>query len=184
MRKYVGLLCAAALTVPATLMITASPAAAANAVTCTKAAGTGTFTPPLPKIGSTTKEKSKLTSTGTVSGCTGSGVKSGKTKFTQTSTPEPGNCQTLVEVKSTDKPTKGTLVITWNNAKKSTAAGFTIKQTDATHANTTGKITAGYLKGKVISGKIVFKPESGGCTTKNLSKVTYTNTPKTKFIIK
>jgi hypothetical protein len=182
MRKYFGLLCAAALTVPTAVIATASPAAAAPVVTCTKAAGTATFTPPLPKLGSTKKVKSKLTAKGTVSGCTG-GLK-GTTTFTQTGTPEPGNCQTLAEVKPTDKPTVGKFVIKWSNGKTSTVAKFTIKQTKAvTDATTTGKITAGAYVGKVVKGTVTYKIPTGGCSTKDLAKVTYTNKKNTKFTV-
>jgi len=175
MRKYVGLLCAAALTVPAALMITASPAAAAPVTSCGVAKGTATFNPPLPKLGSTTKVKTQLKSKGTVSGCTGGGVKSGTTTFTGIRSKTGSNCSTLVAPKASDAPTKGTIVIKWNTGKSSTASGFSIKQTDATHATTTGKITTGLFKGKVIKGIVEFKPETGGCTTKALAKVTYVN---------
>jgi hypothetical protein len=169
-------------------VITAQPAAAATVTQCAKAAGKATFTPPLPKLGSTKKVKSKLTATGTVSSCVGGAVTRGTTKFTQTSTSTGANCSTLVQPKASDPPVKGTLVITWFKgnaaAGKSTASGFAIKQTDATHANTTGKITAGKFKGKAIVGKVVFEAESGGCTQKDLAHVTYKNTPNTKFVIK
>jgi len=149
-------LCAAALLLPVGV-ITASPAAAAAGTVCSKASGTGVFTPAVPK-GAVTKKASKLTATGKVSGCTGS-VKSGTTKFVQTSKPVPGNCQTLLVVNSADKPAVGTLTIKWNNGKTSVAKGFKIKQTKATEATTTGKITSGLFVGKVIKGTVTFKPK-------------------------
>jgi len=174
MRKTFGLLCAVAMMLPIGI-IAAAPAGAATVTQCGKAAGTATFKPPLPKLSSNTKVKSKLTSTGTVSGCVGGGVTKGTTKFTQTSASTPANCQTLVSPTASSAPTKGTLTITWAPGKVSTAAGFAIKQTDATHATTKGKITSGQFKGKSINGMVEFTPESGGCTSKDLSKVTYVN---------
>jgi hypothetical protein len=181
MRKFLGLFCAAAMTLPA-LVITASPAAAAPVVTCTKASGTAKFTPGLPPVGDDTKVKAKLTSTGSISGCTGSGhVSKGTTKFTQTSKSDGSNCAELIAPDTSAKPTKGTLVITWAGGKgKSTAAGTAIKQTDATHANITGKITAGKFKGKTFKAKVEFKvPTDGSCSSKPLTKVTYKNVGKT-----
>jgi hypothetical protein len=181
MRKTVGLLCAAALLLPVGV-ITASPAAAAAGTVCSKASGTGVFTPAVPK-GATTKKASKLTATGKVSGCTGS-VRSGTTKFVQTSKPVPGNCQTLLVVSSADKPAVGTLTIKWNNGKTSTAKGFKIKQTKATEATTTGKITSGLFVGKVIKGTVTFKPKQGDCVNSDLKSVSYVNKSGTKFVIK
>jgi hypothetical protein len=183
MRKTFGFLCAAALMVPIGV-ITASPASAAGGTTCSKATGTAYFKPPLPKLGSTKTVKSKLSASGTVTGCTGGGVKGGHFTFAQTSTPTAGNCQTLVTVKKSDPPTVGTLTMTWNTGKKSTAKGFKIKQTDTTTATTTGKITSGLFAGKTISGTVTFTPEKDGCTNKDLSKVTFVNKKGTKFLVK
>ncbi len=181
MRKTVGLLCAAALLLPVGV-ITASPAGAAGGTVCSKASGTGVFTPPIPK-GAGPKRASKLSASGTVSGCNAT-VKSGTTKFVQTSKPVPGNCQTLLVVNSADKPTIGTLTIKWNNGKTSTAQGFKIKQTKSTEATTTGKITSGLFVGKVISGTVTFKPKQGDCVKTDLKSVTYQNKSGTKFVIK
>jgi hypothetical protein len=186
MRKFVGLLCAAALVTPAAVIVTASPAAAAPVVTCAKAAGSATFTPPLPKLSSTKLVKAKLAATGTLKSCTGSGgVTAGTIKFTQSGTPEPGNCKTLAEVKSTDKPTIGKLVITWAGGKgTSTVAKFSIKQTKAViDSVTTGKITAGLFVGKTVKGTTTYTVPAGGCSTKDLAKVTYVNKKGTKFTI-
>jgi hypothetical protein len=165
-------------------ILTASPASAATAPSCTKATGTGYFKPPLPKLGSTNKVNSKLTASGSVSGCTGGGVTSGHFSFTQTSKPTPGNCQTLITVNKNEAPTVGTITITWNNSKKSIAKGFKIHQTSSTEATTTGKVTSGLFAGKTISGTVTFTPEKDGCTKKDLSKVTFVNKKGTKFVLK
>jgi len=186
MRKTLGLLCAAALMLPIGV-ITAGSAGAATVTQCSAAAGTATFTPPVAK-GPTAatqgpKRSSKLSSSGTVSGCAGGGVKSGKTKFVQTSKPTPGNCYTLLNPKASSPGTLGTLTITWNTGKVSTAKGFKIKQTAATTATTTGKITSGQFAGKTIKGTVSFAPKKGDCVNSDLSQVSYTNKKGTKFVI-
>jgi hypothetical protein len=185
MRKFAGLLLAAALVLPAGI-IAASPAGAAGGVTCKTAAGTATFKPPLPVVSSKTLVKGTLSAAGTVSKCTGSpGVTSGKTKFTSPKSTTGSNCTTLASPDPKSKGTVGTIVITWNNKKTSTAKVFTIKQVskkDPTHATTKGKITAGLFVGKSISGTVLYKLPKGACTAKPLAKVTYTGSKP--FVIK
>jgi hypothetical protein len=184
MRKTIGLLCAAALMLPVGVITAGAAGGASKTPTCATAKGTATFKPPLPKDAAK-KVKAKLSAIGSIGKCVGGGVKSGKITFTQTSKPEPGNCQTLAEVKPTDKPTVGKLVIKWNNGKTSTAGKFTIKQTKSVvDASTTGKITAGLFKGKTIKGTTTYKLPAGACSTKNLAKLTYTNKKGTKFVVK
>ena len=186
MRKSLVLFAAAAMMLPIGI-ITAAPAGAATVTQCSAAAGTGTFTPAIAKgITAATqgpKRSSKLSSTGTVSGCVGGGVKSGKTKFVQTSKPTPGNCYTLLHPKASSPGTLGTLTITWNTNAVSTAKGFKIKQTTATEATTTGKITSGKFVGKTIKGTVSFKPKQGDCVNSDLKSVSYTNKKGTKFVI-
>jgi hypothetical protein len=183
MRKTFGVFCAVAMMLPIGI-IAAAPAGAVTVTQCGVAKGTAYFKPPLPKLGSSTKVKSKLTSTGTVSLCKGGGVTKGTTKFSQTSASTGANCTTLVQPKATDKPTVGVLTTTWNTGKVSTAKSTAIKQTDATHATITGKITSGLFLGKTVKGTVEFTPESGGCTSKNLSKVTYVNKNAQHTVVK
>jgi hypothetical protein len=180
MRKYFGLLFAASMMLPVGV-ITAAPAAAASAPTCGKAAGTANFKPGLPPIGDSSTVKSKLTSKGTVSGCKGvKGIKSGKTTFKQTSTSTGTNCTMLASPKKSDKPTKGILTVKWNNGKSSVAKSTAIKQSSATVANISGKITTGLFKGKTFKATVEFSvPADGSCATKPLTKVTYKNKGKT-----
>jgi hypothetical protein len=180
MRKTFGLLCAAALMLPIGI-ITAAPAGAATVTQCSKAAGTFKFTPPLPVTGTT---KSKLTSTGTISGCVGGKVTSGKTSFTSAPSNTPAGCSTLIKPDPKSKGTVGVFKVTWNNGKTSTAKAFYIKQTSAiVDATTTGKITSGLFLGKTIKGTVTFKLNSGGCSSKPASGGTYTNKKGTKFTI-
>jgi hypothetical protein len=167
MRKVAGVLFAAALALPAGAFLASSPGGAAAATpSCKTAAGTATFNPALPPLGSTAKVKGTLTAVGTVGKCTGGGVASGKTKFTSPKSKTGSNCATLAAPAANSKGTVGTIVITWNNKKTSTAKVFTIKQVTGspTHANTTGKITAGLFKGKSISGQVAYTLPKGACS--------------------
>jgi|SRR4051812_36663053 len=165
MRKFVGLFAAAALLVPAGVMVSQQAGAAAATPSCKTAAGTATFNPPLPDLTSTAKVKGTLSAVGTVGKCTGGGVTSGKTKFTSPKSKTGANCATLAKPDPKSKGTIGTIVITWNNKKTSTAKVFTIKQVTGspTHANTTGKITAGLFVGKSISGQVAYTLPKGAC---------------------
>jgi hypothetical protein len=185
MRKFAGVLVAAALVLPAGI-IAAAPAGAAGGVTCKTATGTATFAPALPVLKSKTLVKGTLNAVGALAKCTGSpGVTSAKTKFTSPKSKTGSNCTTLTSPDPKSKGTIGTIVVTWNNKKTSTAKVFAIKQVskkDPTHATTTGKITAGLFVGKTISGTVLYKLPAGACTTKPLAKVTYTASKP--FVIK
>jgi len=186
MRKLAGVLVAVALVVPAGIMA-AAPAGAAGGITCKTSAGTATFAPALPPIGSKTLVKGTLNAAGTVGKCTGSpGVTSGKTKFTSPKGKTGANCTTLASPDPKSKGTVGTIVITWNNKQTSTAKVFTIKQVskkDPTHATTTGKITAGLFVGMSISGTVKYTLPKGACSAGHpLSKVTYSASKP--FVIK
>jgi hypothetical protein len=183
MRKVLGVMLAVGLLAPA-VVFTAAPAGAAAGVTCTKASGTFKFTPPLPITG--TIKGGKLTSTGTISGCSGGGVTSGKTSFVSAPSKTPAGCKTLLAPDPKSKGTLGTLTIKWNNGKTSISKNLYIKQTKAiVDATTKGTVTSGTaFKGKAINGTITFKINSGACTTKPASGGTYTQKKGTKFTVK
>jgi len=182
MRKSFLALLAVASLLP--LVLVASPAGAAGGTVCATSAGTATFTPPLPILSSKTLVNGSLSAVGTVGKCTGGGVTSGHTKFKQTVKSTTGsNCTTLTKPSPTSKGTIGSLVITWNTGKTSTAASFTVKQTKSvTTSTTTGKITAGLFVGSTITGSVKYTVPSGGCTSKPLATVTYVQTAN--FVIK
>jgi hypothetical protein len=186
MRNIAGVLFASALALSAGAALTASPGGAAPASpSCKVAAGKLTFNPPLPDLSKPNKTVNPtLTAVGTVSKCSGGGVSAGRTKFTSPKSTTGANCTTLGAPDPKSKGTVGTMVITWNNKKTSTAKAFTIKQTAAnpTVANTTGKITAGAFKGKNISGQIVYSLPKDGCKRGHpLKSVTYSQ--KKPFVI-
>ena len=184
MRKHLGVALAVALALSAGAF-GMTTAGAAGGTTCTTSAGTAKFTPPLPILSSAVKVNSKLSATGTVGKCTGGGVTSGHTVFTQTVAGTPGNCTTLTKPDPKSKGTIGKIVITWNTGKTSTATAFTVKQTKTiTTSTTTGKITAGLFVGSTITGSVTYKVPAGGCSTKPLATVTYTAATGAKFIIK
>jgi hypothetical protein len=178
MRKSVGVFVAVATLL--SMVVMASPGGAAAATpTCNAAKGTFKFTPGLPASGGVL---ANLSSAGTVASCSGGGVTSGKTVFTQTTkSTTKSSCTTLA--KPTGKPTVGKFVVTWNNGKTSTATGFDVTQSTKTitNASTTGKITAGLFVGKSISGTVTFKLSvvGGKCVGG-----TYANAKGVKFIIK
>jgi hypothetical protein len=175
MRKFSGLLLAAALLLPAGV-IAASPAGAvAKTPTCKKLAGTATFKPAVPKIGSTKKVKTTVgIKNAKLTGCTGGGVTAGAVtaslKFGIAA-----NCSSLLAGAATK--TAGKVTIVWNTKKtstvgKATLVGVTGKPTQST---VSGKITAGLFVGKKVSVVTNYKIPTGGCTTADLSKVTFTN---------
>jgi hypothetical protein len=178
MRKSFGVLVAVA-TLLSMVAMTSPGGAAAATPTCNAAAGTFKFTPGLPASGGVI---ANLSSAGTVTGCSGGGVTSGKTVFTQTvKSTTKGSCATLA--KPTGKPTTGKFVVTWNTGKTSTATAFNVTQSTKTitNASTVGKITAGLFVGKTISGAVSFKLAvvGGKCVGG-----TYANAKGVKFVIK
>jgi hypothetical protein len=169
MRKFAGVLVAAAMMLPVGLM--ASPAGAAAGTTCKTASGTATFTPPLPKVGSTTKVKPTIKVTGTLSGCTGGGV-TGATISATLKQAIAGNCSSLVAGATAN--IAGTETITWNTKATSTVAlkltGVTKKATETT---ATGPVSAGLFKGSKQSGTLNYTPLNGGCGKAALAKVSF-----------
>ena len=175
----------AAMAVPAAL--TAAPAGAVGGTACTKAAGTATFNPVLPKLSSTTKVMPTVTITGAkVGGCVGGGVTAGtlsaKLKFHVAS-----NCTTLFNGKSGG--VYGPLKIVWANSKgtstvgKATLAGITGQP--PTVQKVSGTVTLGKFKGSKLTATTVYTlPTDGSCSSKGLSKVTFKLKTATKLVIK
>ena len=183
MRKFAGLFVAAALILPAGIIAAAPSGAAAAKPTCTKLTGVATFKPALPKAGSTKKVKPVITITGAkLSGCTGGGVTGGTVKSTL-KFGNASNCSDLLGGKPTN--TKGTVGVTWSN-KKTSAANVSLVGVsgNATQQTVSGPITTGLFKGSKISATTQFTPEPGGCTSKDLSKVTFTLKKGAKLTVK
>jgi hypothetical protein len=173
MRKVAGILLVSALMLPAGLAASNAGAAAATP-TCKTLGGTATFTPAVPKIGSTTKVKTTVGIKGAkLAGCTGGGVTGG----TVTASLKFGlaaNCASLLAGDATK--TAGKVTIVWNTkatsvVAKATLVGVTKKPTQST---VSGVITTGLFKGKKVSVITNYVIPAGGCTKTALSKVTFT----------
>ncbi len=172
MRKFVGLFAAAALLVPAAIIVS-QPAGAAGGTSCKTGKGSATFTPPLPKLGDTKKVKDVLKSKGTLAGCSGAVKSATITGVSPKSTGS--NCTTIAN--PAGKPTKVTLTVKWNKGAASTVAGqlAIIKGKPVTNQAFTGKVTKGQFVGLKVAGKITYKIPTGQCVSKPLSNVTYTD---------
>jgi hypothetical protein len=173
MRKFAGVLLAAALMLPVSLM--ASPAGAAAATpTCKSVTGQASFSPALPALKSKATSKPTITIKGAkLTGCTGGGVTGGTVGATL-KFGIANNCTTLLAGASTK--TTGTVTIAWNTKATSTAkvtlVGLTGKPTSQT---VSGPITAGLFVGKKVSVVTAYTPLKGGCTTAGLALVSFKN---------
>lgn len=182
MRKYLGVGLMLVALIPLGAYAATPAGSATTGVTCTKLAGTATWTPAAPKIGSTKKVKSTVKASGSVSGCTGTkGISSGKFTLVSKATTA-GNCATLL---SSKKPSAATSSITWSNGKKSASAKLTITPAGNATVKISGKVSSGtQFVRKAVSATVVFTPLNGGCTQKDLSKASLALKKGTKFVIK
>ena len=150
------LLMIAGLVVPATALLSAAPAGAANP-SC-KLTHTTTVSPGLGStaVPQTFKAKTKLTS------CTGHpGITSGTGIATLKSVkPKNANCASLSQ---NGNYAQGTASIKWNNGQ--TSKGTLRVTVDApTHGVLSGKVTSGLFVGKKFSGAASFTPQNGACS--------------------
>jgi hypothetical protein len=164
--KCFGLLMAVGLLVPLGF-IGASPAGAASLLTCTKLAGTATWTPP---VSPTVKATHTVTAKATLSGCTGTkGITSGVTSFLSKGTTKE-NCAVLIASKA---PSTASASVKWSNGKTSVLAKLTLTYGGSVGAQViTGKITGGTQTsfiGKTTKLTSQFIPNGGGCLTKGVS---------------
>ena len=182
MRKYLSVGLMLASLIPLGVYAAAPAGSATTGLTCTKLAGTATWTPPAPKLGSTKTVKSTVKATGTVSGCTGTkGIVSGKFTLVSKATTA-GNCTTLLSSKQASAATSS---ITWSNGKKSVSAKLTITPAGNATVKIGGKVSSGtQFVGKSVGATVVFTPLNGGCTQKDLSKASLALKKGTKFVIK
>ena len=179
--KFAGVLLASAMLLSVGLV--ASPAGAVAGTVCKTASGTATFSPALPAVSSTVKNKPTVTiKNGKIGGCVGGGITGG----TLTATLKFGlasNCKSLLAGGATN--TKGTEKITWNTKATSTVTlslvGVAKKPTNI---NATGPVTLGLFKGEKQAGTLAFTLPTGACTSKPLSTVTFKVLPTSKITIK
>jgi hypothetical protein len=133
------------------------------------AKGTSTIKPGL----TSTPTNQTSTLSGTLSGCTGSGgVKSGKFKGTLHA--KQVNCTSLSKAGASFG--NGTMTITWNTAKTSTATVSVKTGSPVGTFNLSGKITKGQFAGHKVSG--TFKADlahlTGNCVQTPLTKIPFT----------
>jgi hypothetical protein len=172
MRKFAGVLVAAALLAPVALM--AAPAGAVAGASCKTLSGSATLKPGL----SNTAAKNKPTITiknAKLGGCTGgvtSGLLSATLKFGTAN-----NCIGLAQGKSSN--ISGTAKVVWNNNSTSSlslkAVGVNGKPTELTIP---GTVTAGKFKGSKSSGTVSFSIPKGQCSTKPLTTPTFKQVTK------
>src|ERR1700674_5185449 len=171
MRRVAGIVFAVVMLTP----VGAARAAAGGGTICKSMAGTGMFSPTLPKLTSAAKVRSVLNATGSISGCTGS-VSGGSVKFVSARS-APENCKTLGLPPTA--PIKGTEMIAWSNGMLSTIA-FKLTEIPGNPVTTqalTGTVTGGLFKGLHEKSKLTYAPLGvGGCTSTGLSRITYTST--------
>lgn len=186
MRKYFGLLCAAALLLPVGVITASQSASAAGGTTCSKGATSATITPGILKAQSAAnaeknESKQSIKSHGTISGCSGGGVTSGTVTYNPKIV-DPTNCNSVLDSKepAASPPTVGVLTINWGGGKTTIVGTATLtgilpahSDPNPTHLEVKGKVTGGTtFKGLTFDSKIIYTANKGACVTKNLTSST------------
>jgi hypothetical protein len=170
LRKIAGFASAIALAAPVSLML--GSGSATGAVTtyqkCGILTGTATISPGL----STVPRNQTITATGALKNCLPKAATGGSGKLTATVKLANGSCQGLAS--GTTLPLKGN--IKWINGKVS---GLTVTakttSSDPTAATMAGKVTSGLFVNRLANGKIRFSIVSGDCSSKPVTKISFTN---------
>ena len=175
MRVPMKFLMAAALLVPAGMVVTsATGAGAVGGTTCTGTSGVATFTPALPKVGSSATVTPVVTIKGAkITGCSGGGVTSGtfKSKITFH---DPTNCQKLLNGDPVANPPTGKITTTWNTTQVSVAKVKLLTVSgQPTQTHVVGKIVSGLFVGLKLDQTLSFAPKTGDCVNTDLSQVTF-----------
>ena len=179
MRHTLKFLMAAALVVPLGFVASQS-AGAAGGTKCGKSAGTATFTPPLPKLGSgtTVKPKIKLSAAKTTR-CLGGGVKSAKLTGTQ-KFHDATSCDILLGGGPPGPhPPTGKITAKWNTGATS-VVNVTLNAVDgeATQTHITGTVASGLFVGMHLDQTVQFVPKTGDCVSTDLAAVTFSEVTK------
>ena len=168
MRKFAGVLLAAAMVLPASLLV--SPAGAVGGTSCKGGTSTATITPPWPAVGSKAKVLDTVqTTAGAITGCSGGGVTSASFKYQGVKAKAPGdNCLSNATF-NTNAITSGTLTVNWKPSGTSIIKVSFHKIKGKPLSNTvSGKVTGGTLfKGSSITASFTytFVPKTGCVTT-------------------
>ena len=152
----------AGLALPATALLSATPASAA-AKSC-NISHTTTVSPGLeqPPAGDAADAVQTFKVSATLSSCTGApgitkGTSTGTLKSTSPSKP------TCADLATPGSKASGTVSVTWNNGKKS-AATLTVTVDGPQHGKLSGKVTSGLFKGSTIGGASSFNIATGNCS--------------------
>ena len=181
MRRVAGVLIVVASLIPVGVTA-ATPAGAATGPTCKTFSATGTYTPPLPKIGVKTLINSVNKSTAKLGGCTGGGVTSATIV---SSFKYKGNCSTFAGLAKGGVTSSPSTKFTWSNGKTSTALTTTksLSKPGVQPAiiQLTTKITSGLFAGTTSVGKVQGTAAKGACISTTLGKFTLTGTAPAVF---
>ncbi len=153
MKSVVRFTMAIALLAPIGVM-TAMPAGAAAALTCTTQTGTATIKPGI----TPTATNVTITVSEKLTGCKGGGITSGTETASILS--KAATCSGLGKKGTKTGPFKGK--ITWSNKKTSSFSLTTVSNGLA--ATATGSVTAGLFVGQKITTSIAYSLKTGTCT--------------------
>jgi hypothetical protein len=161
-------------TVPLGVVVGSGPALAAKApkpnISC-NVTGTATVSPGV----SNTAAKQTLTTTLTLSGCTGSSV-AGITGASPGTTSAKGKtAETCADLTKPSKPATTKTTISWNNGTTSAVVYKTVLNSGT--ATAAGKVTSGTFKGGKLTSNVTFTVGAGqNCTSVPITSATISGT--------
>ena len=180
MRKALGVLFAASLAVAGVVAIAGPASAGPLPPKCKTFKGTETWSKPLPKIGVATKVSGNTVLKATLAGCSGvAGITGGTSNAV---TPYKNqNCTTTIQ--SSNKGSKSTGTIKWNNGKTSTTANtLTLKSKVGVSPATfqlVSKFTKGVGVGHTTTSTISVTLNKDACTKTSLKSAVFHATKST-----
>jgi hypothetical protein len=204
MRHFLRLLVVTTMVMPIGIGAAQHMASADPGTTCSSISGSSSISPGFQKLDpagpahytandhendvGTLEKNQTITSSGTISGCSGGGVTGGTFTNSVINTHDPSDCNDLLNVGDTKDTTiesvpTGTITIHWNTGATSTGNVKLKPTSSATQLKVVTKFTSGLFsvgeptsapgKGKV---NVAFSPSpSTGCTSTNLTGATFTN---------
>jgi hypothetical protein len=147
-------------------VLTAAPAGAAAALTCTTQTGAATIKPGI----TPTPTNVTITVSEKLSGCKGGGITSGTETASIVS--KAATCSGLGKNGTKTGPFKGK--ITWSNKKTSSISLTTVSA--GLSASATGSVTAGLFVGQKITTTIVYALKTGNCVSTPLTALSIKGT--------
>ena len=201
MRHFLRLLVVTTMVMPIGIGAAQHLASADPGTTCSSISGSSSISPGFQKLDpagpshymandaendvGTLEKNQTITSSGTISGCSGGGVTGGTFTNSVINTHDPSDCNDLLHVGDTADTTiesvpTGTIHIRWNTGATSDGNVKLKPTSSATSVKVVTKFTSGLFsvgetttsKGKVT---VAFTAGSGQCVSSNLTSVTFTN---------